>query len=53
MREIRNWIRESQVTGPLSDRERRALRRNASLASASAAETDVDENSGEAIKDDE
>ena len=53
MREIRTSINESQVMGPISDMERRALRRNSPLTSAFAAETDVDENSGEAIKDDE
>ena len=32
--EIRTWINDTHVTGPLSDRECRALRRHASLANA-------------------
>ena len=36
MTEIRKWIIEREVTGPLSDRELRLLRRNASISRAVA-----------------
>ena len=42
MTEIRKWITDSSVTGPLSDRELRLLRRNASISRAVANVHQVD-----------
>jgi hypothetical protein len=60
MAEIRQWIGDDTVTGPLSDRELRAQRRNISLsfaaakadASAKAARVEVGSRGGETVHDD-